>query len=71
MDQHNQQSLFANGSQAKRLMPATYKQLNMIHNLFNQRERDQICIDHRIRTLNGLSIKEASEIIQRRLDERG
>jgi hypothetical protein len=54
---------------SKKFRAASASQLNYIHELYNQRERDELCAEYSVRTLNGLSMKEASEIIQRKVDE--
>ena len=61
-------SLFGSGSvvdvtEARKYYPATVGQLNYIHGLYNQRERDEILQKHGISSLNELSMKEASELI--------
>ena len=47
----------------------TVQQLNYIHGLYNQRERDEILKKYNIRTINELTRKQASELIQEKTNK--
>jgi hypothetical protein len=48
---------------------ATVAQLNYIHSLYNQKERDEICYNYGIITLNDLTMKQASRLISDKNNE--
>ena len=72
--QYEQNSMFGSGpvvdmTEARKYYPATVSQLNYIHGLYNQRERDEVLRKYNIRTLNELSMKEASELIDEKKEK--